>query len=456
VNKEYSEKKRSLIGKQNLLLKLKYHNPIADAVVKLGTPSELHKVFAGFQKHPYQQLFPMHMSALGIKSKNCQYESLLPQKSEDMSATKQWNLFTMNGQDGNPLSFDQNLGALIALLRKLDSMDIAQTLSEISGILYDNDGIEANVILTKKYASLSDSFLPVINNDGSGNILFTQNAVWILNSLLTFEPLNAPEDQPELIPCMVFPKESVVSPTVELFLLTNQLIVHIQNSISEYTEAFPSKTQLYFSYHRIDEDAVAAIGKAENLFNTDYFNKKLNETLEMSVKQLSNYLFILLALVLVRRPAKIEPDVSFRRIIQETDRKKIAKLLELLSINMNSIGATQPQIAKALRHDFPLDEICRGKPFLKIGHRYLCLRPDLLISALSNFPYFYLLSTLPEGQKDELFNEFGLAFEKYVADISKRAVGERSHEYFKKNNMVAIDLEIYISPLVTRQGLLSK
>ena len=361
-----------------------------------------------------------------------------------MSATKQRNLITMNGQDGKPLSLDQILAALIALLRKLDSRNIAQTLSEISGVLYDKNEIEANEILTKKYASLIayPTLLPTRNNDGCTTILFTQNAIWILNTLLTFNPLKVPEDPPEQIPIMCFPKNSLYLPSsfqdkyrlpiVELFLLTNQLISHLQNEIPEYTEAFSSKTQLYFSYSRIDEDAVAAIGKSEHLFNTDYFNKKLQEMLGMTVEQLSDYLFILFTLVRVHQPAKIEPDISFRRIIQEADRTEIAKLLSLLAINMRSVDATQSQIAGALRQDFLQDVVCRGKPFLKINQRYLCLRPDLLISALGNFPYFYLLNTLPEEQKDEFFKEFGLAFEKYITYISKRAVGERSHEYFYK------------------------
>src|SRR5688572_4081560 len=37
------------------LLKLKYHNAIADAVADLGRPEEIGKMFAGFQKYLYQQ-----------------------------------------------------------------------------------------------------------------------------------------------------------------------------------------------------------------------------------------------------------------------------------------------------------------------------------------------------------------------------------------------------------------
>ena len=38
------------------LLRLKYHNSIADAVADLGKPDEIGKVFAGFQKYLYQDV----------------------------------------------------------------------------------------------------------------------------------------------------------------------------------------------------------------------------------------------------------------------------------------------------------------------------------------------------------------------------------------------------------------
>ena len=41
------------------LLKLKYHNAIADAVADLGKPEEIGKVFAGFQKYLYRREIDM-------------------------------------------------------------------------------------------------------------------------------------------------------------------------------------------------------------------------------------------------------------------------------------------------------------------------------------------------------------------------------------------------------------
>ena len=38
------------------LLRLKYHNSIADAVTDLGKPDEIGKVFSGFQKYLYQKV----------------------------------------------------------------------------------------------------------------------------------------------------------------------------------------------------------------------------------------------------------------------------------------------------------------------------------------------------------------------------------------------------------------
>ncbi len=47
------------------LLKLKYHNAIADAVADLGKPEEIGKVFAGFQKYLYQDVGSSRRQSLG-------------------------------------------------------------------------------------------------------------------------------------------------------------------------------------------------------------------------------------------------------------------------------------------------------------------------------------------------------------------------------------------------------
>lgn len=38
------------------MLRLKYHNSIADAVADLGKPEDIGRVFSGFQKYLYEQV----------------------------------------------------------------------------------------------------------------------------------------------------------------------------------------------------------------------------------------------------------------------------------------------------------------------------------------------------------------------------------------------------------------
>jgi type I restriction enzyme R subunit len=42
------------------LLRLKYHDSIADAVADLGRPDEIGNIFAGFQKYLYQPVAAGH------------------------------------------------------------------------------------------------------------------------------------------------------------------------------------------------------------------------------------------------------------------------------------------------------------------------------------------------------------------------------------------------------------
>jgi len=45
---------RPLIRAMVLVLRLKYHNTLGNAVADLGQPDEINKVFVGFQKDLYQ------------------------------------------------------------------------------------------------------------------------------------------------------------------------------------------------------------------------------------------------------------------------------------------------------------------------------------------------------------------------------------------------------------------
>ena len=46
---------RNSIRRSSRLLRLKYHDSIADAVADLGPPDEIGRAFAGFQKYLYQE-----------------------------------------------------------------------------------------------------------------------------------------------------------------------------------------------------------------------------------------------------------------------------------------------------------------------------------------------------------------------------------------------------------------
>ena len=53
------------LDKLSPLLKLKYHNAIADAVADLGKPEEIGQCFAGFQKYLYQDVRSSRQPTLG-------------------------------------------------------------------------------------------------------------------------------------------------------------------------------------------------------------------------------------------------------------------------------------------------------------------------------------------------------------------------------------------------------
>ena len=52
---QYVQRRRGGTGQEKLtpLLRLKYHNSIADAVADLGRPEKIGEVFAGFQQYLY-------------------------------------------------------------------------------------------------------------------------------------------------------------------------------------------------------------------------------------------------------------------------------------------------------------------------------------------------------------------------------------------------------------------
>jgi hypothetical protein len=345
----------------------------------------------------------------------------------------------MNDSEGNPLSFEQSLLFLVELLTRLPTQELVQTLGEIGGILYENTCDKANEILFKKY-----SYAPWIKihpllkeSNGTENFLFTLHAMRLLNTLLVFdcaqgEILNSQRlviQNGIHFPLTAHSHNANRLQIFDLFLLSNQLISYIQNDLVDNEDKFLSNIPIYYSQVLVDTNA--AIGRSQHLYNTDYFNQKLTEGFGVSVLELSEYLFILFSHVNVHKPAKIEL-ATFRRIINNDQKEKMAKILDFLSIEVKSKGIEYSQIASDLRQDFIQDKICRGKPFLKIGERYVCIRPDLLTSVFGNFPYYYLLNSLSKEKKEEFFKEFGIAFEKYIEIISKRVLDEKSDIYTYK------------------------
>jgi hypothetical protein len=372
---------------------------------------------------------------------------------------KKRNLVTLHDQNGEPLLFDQALKILAEFLMILPAQSLAQTLAEIGNILHEESWDDADRILREKYCSLDVCRSIFPSNDANNtHVLFNRNAIWIVNTLLTF---NIEIKSRDHLNFRIFSIQNKIHkpitslfhlnnplPITEIFLLANQLIIHLEREMPEFKDGQLAGTPLYYSKHRVREDALTAIGKAKNLYNTEYFNKTLLTSLGVSVSQLSEYLFLLFSLVKAHKPAKIESDFSFRKIKQDIDKKNAAKLLDLLSIDVRGTDATLSQISKILREDFIQDFRCRGKPFLKINKRYLCVRHDLLISTLGNFPYHYLLNSLPEEKKTELFKEFGRAFEKgYMPDISKAILGSilGKYTYTKKPYRGGNPGDLYLS-----------
>ena len=144
----------------------------------------------------------------------------------------------------------------------------------------------------------------------------------------------------------------------------------------------------------------------------------------------------MLTAVKTRFPAKLEPDFSFNKIQDSSDKNYVTNLLNLLSIEAKSTILTLNEAAQALWDDFVLDNRCRGKPFLKINQRYVCIRHDLLIASIDNFPYHHLLTILPKDEKETLFREFGSTFEKsYIPTISQSILGKLidPYKYSKKS-----------------------
>lgn len=342
------------------------------------------------------------------------------------NTSKKINVITLQSKNREPLTFEMALGALARLLMSTPTQELVQVLAEISCILHDKPWTEAECFLRERFCSKRtvDVICP-LDNENTVNYLFSPSALYILNTLLTF---NIEITSKQLLAHIFHDSESGISfagsqpntglPIAEIFLLTNQLLLHLEKDLNGIA--------LDYSRNRGGEETFTAISKAKYLYDIPYFNEQFIRRLGYTIAQWETYQFMLITAVKVAKPAKIELDVSFKSVIDEVDRNRVKDLIKMFAFEAKSINATLDEVTSILQNDFVLDNQCRGKPFLKVGQRYVCIRHDLLISTTDSFPYYYLLSVLTEEEKKTLFAEFGNAFEKrYIPMISKKVLGQR-------------------------------
>ena len=176
----------------------------------------------------------------------------------------------------------------------------------------------------------------------------------------------------------------------------------------------------------IDDPASSIGGRLKCLYDTDYFNLKLNDELGMTVSDLSKYFFYFYTIA--QKGGFILDD--FQKIIKDEDREKMKKLLAVISSSVRSKKTTFSQVGVKIENILSTDEVRRGKPFLKIDGRHFCIDPHLLVDTLCDFPYHFLLERFggDKKKKDELSDVKGKAFESYLSLVANRATGENTWE----------------------------
>ncbi|MBS0651424.1 MAG: hypothetical protein JSR93_09710, partial [Verrucomicrobia bacterium] len=302
------------------------------------------------------------------------------------NTSKKINVVTLTGQDREPLSFETALGALARLLITAPLQELAQTLAEISSVLHDKSWAEAESHLRKQFCSQQtiEAIIP-LDNEETVNYLFSHSALYVLNTLLTFNiPLTTQEAYCYIIHesekglSFAGSQQSVALPIAEIFLMTNQLLLYLEKDLNGIA--------LDYSRNRGGTETFTAISKAKNLYDIPYFNEQFIHHLGYTISQWETYQFMLITAVKVAKPAKIELDVSFNNLKDELDRDRVKDLVKIFAFEAKSVDATLDEVSRILKDDFVLDNRCRGKPFLKVGQRYVCIRQDLLISSTDSFP----------------------------------------------------------------------
>ena len=350
-----------------------------------------------------------------------------------ISFSKKINLVTLLGQDWKPLSFEKALGALARLLMEAPLQELVQALAEISSVLYEKSSTEAENYLRERFCTKQTlKAICPLDDEETVNYLFPYNALYILNTLLTFNiKLTSQEAYVHIVnvserkTSFSGSQQSAILPIAEIFLLTNQLILYLEKDLEGIT--------FDYSRNRGQEEVFTALSKAKNLYDVPYFNEQFTLRLGYTISQWESYHFILLTAVKVAKPAKIELDVSFNKVEDEVDRIRVKDLAKKLTLEAKGTNVTLEEVSRMLWDDFILDNRCRGKPFLKVAQRYICIRHDLLISSTGNFPYHHLFSLMTEDEKEILLKKFGNAFEKrYIPMISEKAFHQRIESYTYK------------------------
>ena len=151
-----------------------------------------------------------------------------------------------------------------------------------------------------------------------------------------------------------------VLPIVPLFLLSNEIINNFEYEKKSEGNNLTDSINYYFN---VLDDPLSVLGRAYNLFNTDYFNNKINELISTNMLDVASCFFILYTQILTHDPARIEFDQPCRNSIpDEKNRNKLKNVLDKISIDYKSrsIKNLLPYLKSSY---YGIDKnVFRGKP----------------------------------------------------------------------------------------------
>lgn len=211
---------------------------------------------------------------------------------------------------------------------------------------------------------------------------------------------------------------------VGAFLLINEIL-------DQVTSKFSCKPDQDFTirsyYFRRLTDPAGAIGRALDLYDTNYFNTQIYERFGLTVPDLLYKTFMAFAHIHNNDPAIFCPYRSLKKSDRQTQ-DQMKNIFELMSLELRSVPKDIGQVVGDISDDLYLDVICRGKPFIKVNDLYYCIRPSLINDSLANLPFHLLLTQMkrnnePSKQRNILFIERGNAFEVYMREKSKNILG---------------------------------